>query len=94
MPTLIIEHNVQDFNTWQAEFQGHEPTRRKYGIDTAHVYRSAADPNRVCVICTADSVEGIRDFMEKSDIEAVMEKAGVVGEPTTRVLVEETQVTN
>lgn len=86
MPTLIVEHNVQDFNTWQAEFHGHEPTRRQYGITNPHIYRSAADPNRVCIIMQVESAGDVEDFMTNSDLQAVMEKAGVVGEPTINIL--------
>lgn len=86
MPTIIVQHDVQDFNTWQAMFQGHKATREQFGLTNPHVFRSAADPNHVCIIMEADSVPAFEDFMTKSDVADVMEKAGVIGDPSIRVL--------
>jgi hypothetical protein len=47
MATLLIEHPISDFATWQAAFDRFAPVRREAGVRAHHVYRPADDPRYV-----------------------------------------------
>src|SRR5258706_2459397 len=81
MITLVVFHNVRDFDSWKPVFDAHEDVRRSHGELEHRVYRGADDRNRVIVHNDFESEEAARAFMTDPSLPAAMEQAGVVGEP-------------
>jgi quinol monooxygenase YgiN len=81
MITLVVFHNVQDYDTWKPAFDAHEDVRRSHGEVEHRVYQGADDRNRVIVHNDFDTEAAAHAFMADPSLPAVMERAGVVGEP-------------
>lgn len=66
MVTLLIEHAVTDFDTWQAAFDRFATTRREAGVRAERIARPVDDPAYVVVTLDFDSAEqaeGFRRFL-------------------------------
>ncbi len=81
MVTLVVFHNVRDFESWKAVFDAHEDVRRSHGELEHRVYQGADDRNRVIVHNDFASEEAAQAFMADPSLPTAMERAGVVGEP-------------
>jgi quinol monooxygenase YgiN len=81
MVILVVHHFVEDFGRWKAVFDEHEPVRRGHGEVEHRVYQDIHNPNRVVVHNDFRSEEEARGFMGDPSLPAVMERAGVTGEP-------------
>ena len=49
MTTVHIENTVQDFDTWQANFDKYERFRAEQGVRSYRVSRRVAEPNEVLI---------------------------------------------
>jgi hypothetical protein len=63
MPTLMIEHPITDFGTWQAAFAGFAPARERAGVRAHRVRQPVDDDRYVLVELDFDDVEGAREFL-------------------------------
>lgn len=81
MITLVVFHQVRDYDAWKPVFDEHEGVRRGHGEVEHRVYRGADDPNRVIVHNDFPTEQAARAFMSDPSLPAVMERAGVEGEP-------------
>ena len=54
----------------------------------SQVYRDLDDPNTVTLVMEWDTAENARKFMENPALREVMQKAGVVGMPAVRAILE------
>ncbi len=80
--TVTVAHKVRDYDAWRSGFDGHESTRAQHGLTVTGVYRSADDPNSLLIVLEAPSKEAILGFVSDPSLKAVMEKGGVISEPT------------
>ena len=79
MATAIVQHRVEDFNTWKQAYDAHEG-RKKHGFRDK-VLQVADDPNNVVIILETDNLEGLQEFLRSDDLKAAMGAAGVIGQP-------------
>lgn len=86
MVHTIIRHKVKDFDRWLPHFREHDGVRRKYGCTSAEVRRDVEDPEQVVIEMDWNAKEGFQEFMERSDVRSVMERAGVVSEPEITIV--------
>lgn len=86
MPSVLVKHTVEDYDSWKAHFDDHQPTREEFGQLGYQLYSVTEDPNEVVVLLYWDSVENARRFFEESDVADVMDRAGVIGEPELHFL--------
>jgi quinol monooxygenase YgiN len=77
----IIVHEVADYATWKAAFDGHAAARKQAGIIGYAVNRRADKPNTIVLYLQAGSLEQIKAFASSADLKATMQRAGVVGAP-------------
>lgn len=82
----VIELRVARFDTWKAAFDAHSDARREAGILAAHVSHAEGDPEAVTVCLAAASFEALQVFLDSPDRARVMQRAGVMGTPTTSLL--------
>lgn len=83
--TVILSHQVEDFQKWKIGFDTHESARREAGV-TATAYRKLDDPNDVYVIATAASKEVFDAFISSPGLQEAMKNAGVISPPEFTVL--------
>jgi heme-degrading monooxygenase HmoA len=81
MPSLLIRHKVQDYETWESVFDEHEATRRAKGARGGRHFRSATDPNEVLLLLEWDDLERARLFADSDDLHEAMMRAGVTDRP-------------
>jgi hypothetical protein len=82
----ILSHEVKDFDFWQKEFNTGEEMRAKVGIKTVGVFRSNNNPNFVTIITEVPSIEVINAFINNPELQANMEKGGVISKPEMMIL--------
>jgi hypothetical protein len=78
---IVVTHEVENFETWKAAFDGHASARQRAGVIAAHVNRNAANPNLLHVYLAAGSREQLSAFLASADLKQVMQQAGVKGAP-------------
>lgn len=86
MPAILINHRVNDFNTWLKHYEEHEPKRREASVTNSYVWQTETDPNNVWVVLECTDLAKIKRFGESEDLKQTMAKAGVIGKPTMYIL--------
>lgn len=86
MVTTILSHEVKDYADWKKGFDADETNRKSMGVNITGVFQDAEKPNFVTVISEVPSVEAIKGFLSNPDLKAIMEKAGVIGDPQVKIL--------
>ncbi len=82
MVTIDIRHKVEDFATWKAVFDGHEPARKAAGFLGHHINRHADNPNLLSIYMAVSDVEKAKAFAASTDLRDTMSAAGIKGMPT------------
>ena len=77
MFTLVMNHDVEDYERWKTGFDQYPPTQE--GARFYQVNRSIDDPNNITVICGWDTAEAAVAFSGGSALSDAMDRAGVVG---------------
>lgn len=92
MVYLLIRHKVADYETWKPVYDEHAATRKAAGSKGARLFRSTNDGNEVVAIMSWPDRQHAEAFANSPDLQAVMQKAGVIGVPDLLYLeeVEET----
>jgi len=83
--TIVVSHEVEDFQRWKLGFDDHESVRTEAGIK-ATAYRRVDAPNHVYVIGTAESKEVFEAFISSPDLQESMKNAGVISPPEFTIL--------
>ena len=81
MRYLLVRHRVAEFDQWKSVYDAHLPARQKAGLKEVHLLRNIDDPNEVLLLFEAEDLQKAREFVDGSDLRAIMEKAGVVDKP-------------
>lgn len=86
MVTLLISHDVKNFNEFKKVFDEHEQMRKKAEIKVIGLYSSITDKNHVTAISEAKNVNSANAFISSPDLKAAMKKAGVSSKPDIKIL--------
>ena len=81
MVHVLLRHKVTDYSRWKEAFDAHLNTRMHAGELGFRLFQGVDDPREVTLLLDWDSVEHARKFMTSADLQAAMEKAGVIGSP-------------
>ncbi len=82
MATLLVRHDVADFDSWKRAYDDFDTERASMGVTSHGVYQTDGDPNNVTVYHHFDSMEAAKAFAGSPRLREVMAAAGVQGEPT------------
>lgn len=82
MTTMLVQHQVKDFNAWRQVFDSVYDLRTSNGEQSYKIYQDASDPNTVIGVFTWDSLENAQAYAHSSELKEAMNKAGVVGTPS------------
>ena len=75
--TVIVSHDIKDWDTFKQGFEAHESTRAAAGI-TAKAYKKVNSSNTVYVIGEIPSQEVFDEFFSNPDFHKHMENIGVI----------------
>lgn len=80
---LVVRHKVADYNKWRPVYDEDNTRRRAAGATgVSQVYRDVDDPNTTTVLMEWDKPENALKFANDPKLGEVMQKAGVLGEPS------------
>jgi quinol monooxygenase YgiN len=79
--TLVIRHQIRDYDVWRSAFDRDAPDRREHGCTQEAVFRGVDDPTSILVAMDYPSRDAALGFLGNPVLKAAMESAGVVGEP-------------
>ena len=82
MATMLIQHQIKDFDTWKQVFDSAHDLRTSNGEQSYQIYQSTDDPNYITGVFTWDSLDHAKSFANSSELKEAMGKAGVVGAPS------------
>jgi hypothetical protein len=81
MVKMYVRHTVADFAKWKTIFDEHDATRKSFGAKKSEVFTNSENPNEIIALINWDNKGQAIDFMEKSDLKAIMENGGVLTAP-------------
>jgi hypothetical protein len=84
--TILISHEVKDYDTWKKGFDSDEVNRKNAGMKVTGLYRALDKPNVVTLTVEAPSAEAANKFLTNPDLKAAMEKVGVISAPEVKLL--------
>ena len=80
--TLVIRHQIGDYDAWRSAFDRDSSNRREHGCTQEAVFRGADDPTTILVSMEFPSRDAALGFLTNPALKHAMQNAGVVGEPT------------
>jgi len=89
MPTLHIEHAVNDFDVWQAAFDRFADVRTRFGVLAHRIYRPVDDPRYVVIdldFGTDAEAQRFLTFLREQVWTSAANAPALVGSPRTRIL--------
>lgn len=79
MTTIILRHEIQDFDTWKLGYDEADRLRLKHGIRYASLHRDADDPKTVIMVHQFPDTRAAKAFLEDVTPATEEEKEGIVG---------------
>jgi hypothetical protein len=89
MPTLLIEHAVNDFDTWSTAFGRFAERRREGGVLGERIVQPVDDPLYVIVdleFATVEEARSFQRFLETQVWSRPESSPALVGTPRARVV--------
>ncbi|MCW2798791.1 MAG: hypothetical protein JWQ70_263 [Aeromicrobium sp.] len=89
MPTLHIEHEITDFDTWDTAFARFADLRQQSGVTAQQVRRPVDNDHYVVIDLDFDTVaeaDGFLKFLETTVWATPSNSPALVGSPQARVL--------
>lgn len=88
MTTVIIHHEVRDYDHWKNTFDATARMRREGGELDASLYRDADNPSIVSGVFRWKDASSARAFFGGDELKSTMAEAGVVGNPSIHLVQE------
>lgn len=85
MATIILSHDVKDFEVWKPVYIADAPRRKAAGLKEVAVGTKAGNPNKVFMIWEGDP-GAVEKMLHDPSLEEVMKNAGVVSMPELTVV--------
>jgi quinol monooxygenase YgiN len=82
--TLVITHDVADYDAWYRVFTEHAAVRKEHGCLSEELFRNPEQPNEVMNVMRFPSREDVESFLADPSLQEAMTRAGVVGTPGIR----------
>ena len=86
MVTLMISHEVKNYDEFKKAFDQHEEIRAKAGVKILNIFNGVENKNHVTVISEVGTIEDAKAFMANPNLKEVMEAAGVISAPEVKML--------
>jgi hypothetical protein len=88
MATLLIEHSISDFETWQRAFGRFAARRREGGVVHERIMQPVGDPHYVLIdleFATVEAAQRFQQFLETQVWTTPDSSPALVGTPRARV---------
>lgn len=79
---MFVRHQVNDFATWEKEYNDFKSEGLKMGVLGESVCQGVEDPNDVTVTHDFNTMEEAQAFLSSESLKSAMQASGVEGEPT------------
>jgi|1186.fasta_scaffold1021458_2 quinol monooxygenase YgiN len=79
--TLVITHEVADYDAWHRVFTEHATVRKEHGCSSEELFRNPKHPNEVMNVMRFPGRENVEAFLADPSLQEAMGRAGVVGTP-------------
>ena len=86
--TLLVRHEVEDFNSWHAVYESVEGLRTQHGCTDAEVLVDPNNAQDVYVVHRFPSLEQAQAYASSGELREAMGRAGVKGAPRIEIAVE------
>ena len=89
MPTLLIEHSISDFATWNDAFARFAARRKEGGVMREQIMQPVDDPHYVIIeleYTTLDRARKFQQFLETQVWSTPANSPALVGSPQARIL--------
>jgi len=86
MASMLIQINVKDFAEWKKVFDSGSGLRMSNGEISHQIYHDESYPNKLTALYKWNSLENAQKFARSPELKALMEKAGVEGQPNVSFL--------
>jgi hypothetical protein len=87
MPYVLIQHQVEKYETFEPVFKDDQARRQRSGSRKGRLFRNAADPHSLVALFEWDNVENARKFADSYELKEAVEWAGST--PPRAVVLEE-----
>lgn len=81
MITLVIEHDMQNWDVWKAVFDEHAASRKKHGCISEELFRDAGGAVRIMNVMRWPDRSSAEAFLADPSLGEAMGRAGVSGAP-------------
>ena len=79
--TMLVTHQVEDFDKWKIGFDAHESVRAEAGITATPYKERGGDSNLVHIIGMVPSKEVFAESFSRPEMQEVMKNAGLFSKP-------------
>ncbi|MEP6815923.1 MAG: hypothetical protein ABI873_10270 [Marmoricola sp.] len=89
MPTLLIEHAVNDYETWSTAFGRFAERRREGGVLRERIVQPVDDPRYVIIdleFATLEEARHFKNFLETQVWSTPANSPALVGTPRARIV--------
>jgi hypothetical protein len=80
---LIMMHKVKDWDAWKKEFDNHKQARIDNGLIDRLIGYSVDDKQQGVLVFAVTDMAKAKAFIQSQDLKDRMDKAGVIGKPTS-----------
>jgi len=77
MPTVLIVHEVDDYDAWKSAFDRAADLRRRAGEIRFDLLRFDDDANRIVHLSEWTSLDAARQFFQSEEVAEIRRRAGV-----------------
>jgi hypothetical protein len=81
MPTVILNHRVNDYATWKTKFDSDVARRENAGLKEIAVGQKAGDPGNVYVVWDVADASVLQPMLSDPELQKTMKEAGVISAP-------------
>ena len=81
MIRMFVRHSIADYAAWKSHYDDFDAARKELGVRAGAFFRGAPDASEVTVWHDFDTLDAAQAFVDAPQLAAVMQAAGVVGQP-------------
>lgn len=81
MASVLIKHEVEDYDKWREGFDAAADFRKQAGETGFSIYTELDHPNMVFAIVDFEDMDKAKSFFGSDELKEKMKELGVVGEP-------------
>lgn len=86
MVTVILQHEVENYDKWKAAFDADHANRAAAGMKAHTVGRLAGTPDTAVVISQWEKAEDFQKLLQNPNLAEAMKAGGVIGKPVVQVV--------